>query len=1315
MVLRFFLSFCLISTLIPCITASRRSLSGWADPSGWSPNEDGGHPPLAQADPLHPWQGQPSLGLTYADRPPHWGNLRHAVQIPPNATAISFRLFKISSQPQAQMFLWLFEEDGDGWIQEIQSGGRALGEMSPGWHEIQLLVAGFRFDPRGNRKREFLTVNRLLAGCNYGDLNVSLADWKFILKEEPPMSTLPHTDNLSIQRASKGSIAILKDQFPATGGASSPNALADILQKEGFGVTYLRIGDLCDAGVLQKENFDVLLLPYGPAYPADGRDALLAYLKSGGTFLSIGGYTFDRLLRFENGKWIEAPSNVTASEMDAQKAEIRINTRFGRPGDALGLQPDQIGVFDPSYELGQVARLAAAPGQSLAPPGLKLSGDFKGFAASGLVGSNSPVFPDIWARWIPLVNAYDAFGRLRGSAGSLMYHYAGPYAQSAWAFFGVTNHDLFAPSAPTEMKELLVNTIEALIRKTFLHELKTDLACYRQGEQVKFSVQISNFGPHPRKVQVLLRVRGKEGGPSDFKGSHQAAFDPGTAATLTWTWKPKRFASDFYHVTAEMQEGKTSLDRMETGFVVWDPQVVASGFPVRLKGNYLRHGTSPEFLIGTNQTGMMFYSAHENPLVWDRDFKKMRDFGLSTLRILHFSPFAAKGYEGQGGHSSQDLKNRPTRLIRQLDAIVQLCQKYKIILFLSLHDWIGVELSDEDLAAQRDWNAFWARRYADVPGILYDVQNEPSVSLSNIPDLKRLWNNYLKERYGSEAALREAWRHDPPEKPLGEIDVEAGGSLWDDIKSFDANYFKVLTLNRWVKANIEGLKEGSPKHQTTVGYLPWMQPADKLLGNRFTDFSNMHYYGSLQDFARQFKLTDRRFDGKSFSLGEFGAQEAHDARIQGQTGDRPKASIERFLLYGHLALGMGASFIESWDWKDFDSCVFPWGLLHPCDDVPKDVLKAYRHMALLFRAMHPVNQQPSLYLLVPDSHRLGASYDRIHTAVLNAIDGLLANRVSFNVINEFDLDRLPKSAKTLLWPLPYCPRDETYALVKRFVEQGGSLYLSGDISYDDLRRRTRRERLQELCGVELVEENQPLTPLTVRACQAVEQGANVWIHTPGKGKVFFAAHPVELGGAPAALYRDFLKLAGESGPEVSPDIQALQAFVLPVEGGEAYVLFNHDENRHLVTLRIGKKEAALALAPHRPGLLLIGRKGDLLAVEAQGKVTYGQETIYDGKGHVAICSLDSQDIRRSRSLALFPFEPAEATLNTAAVWKQPLAEIGEYRNGKWQRLGSASIRASSSALHLTIDPLEALNILLIGEQGKMKSLRQRAEGWLAFK
>lgn len=105
----------------------------------------------------------------------------------------------------------------------------------------------------------------------------------------------------------KGSIAILRDDIPVAGAASSPEYLASVLGESGYEVRFVSAMDLCDERLMRKDNFGVLVLPYGASYPAMGKDALISYLKGGGSFLSIGGYAFDNLLIRSNGEWKPLP------------------------------------------------------------------------------------------------------------------------------------------------------------------------------------------------------------------------------------------------------------------------------------------------------------------------------------------------------------------------------------------------------------------------------------------------------------------------------------------------------------------------------------------------------------------------------------------------------------------------------------------------------------------------------------------------------------------------------------------------------------------------------------------------------------------------------------------------------------------------------------------------------------------------------------------------------------------------------------------------------------------------------------------------
>lgn len=1069
-----------------------------------------------------------------------------------------------------------------------------------------------------------------------------------------------------------GRAAVLAGDLPTGPGAAPPERTAAVARRLGYDVRLLTPEELADPDTFNRRRYDVLIVPCAPAFPYEARRALLGFLQRGGGLVSIGGYAFDRLLARTQAGW-------TAVREDAEEQPEWINTRHGIRGDSIRFRPDQIGAFDPSYLLEQVDYAVTAADQFLLKEPIRIAGPLEGYAACVVAGNQSPVFPVVHGRWIPLLNGYDALGRLRGAVAAVVHHMRGPFRGSSWALVGVSNRDLLGDE-PAGTR-LLASLLRAVTGPAFLYGLKTDLACYRQGEPVKANVQVANHGPTPRRLVVRFAAGAMEPVP------RSVSVGPGGVQSAEAVLHRGPFDRDFYRVTADLLDAESGavIDRMVTGLVVWSEEVVRAGPRIALEENYFTIDGAPQFLCGTNQTGMIFYSENENPLVWDRDFAKMRSFGMRMLRILHFSPFAADDPPQWHRHGTEVLRNRPKRLRRQMDAVVQLAQRHGVVVFLSLHDWMPVELSDEGLEDQRQWNRFWAARYRHVPGIIYDVQNEPSVRLSRRADLVAFYNEWLKSRYPTRDALIEAWGTSGPPEDSAALVPQRGSDAWTDVRTFDAECFRAEALNRWIKPNVQGVKQGDPDALVSVGFLQSMAPADKILGARYLDFSNMHYHGDVDPFPARLKIIDRRFLGKSFSLGEFGAMEAHAARNRGKDGTAAEASVRRFLTMTHYTFGLGGSHALNWDWKDFRACVFPWGLNHCCDLVEKRVLAAFRNASLFLGRLHPRYEDPHVYLLVPDSHRLGAASSQVHAGIYRLIDALLANRVNFNVANEYDLERLPSGCRIMLWPVPYCPDDATFRRVLEFVRQGGTLYVSGDLSYDPLRRRTRTGRLADL-GLKDPGARHPLEAGQQRPPTAIQRGA------AGKGRVFFVASPVELTDAQSVeIIRQFLDFASAPRIAVQPEDPRLHAFTLPLTDGSVTVCCNRSGTSRQVAL----PEAEITVADGLTGLVATDRQGRLTAVECTGRSAFGGEPVTSGTAHVMIAGLDRRHLPRSTHLALFPITQGELTLHTAAEWHDAVLDWGQPAGTSWKGQVKLPLELDSGSLTVKIDANLVRSILVI--------------------
>lgn len=1289
-------------------------LRDFADVSVWQPNEDGGHAGTVVAETERLEHG-PAIRVQYRNQAPDWGNLRGPCQVPPEARALRLWVYKHTAGARAALHIWLFEPDGDGWLQQVRLRNLSVGEAPPGWYEARLPVSGFLFEPRGRQTREMTAVDRMLIGCNYADLEVTLADMRWEIGDARPALPLPRTEGLALSRGLLGCVGVLDmaadghDRDADTGEklftAHPPDRLVRALEGTGFRAFVLKPGDLVDPEVLTTDRLDAVILPWGDLFPAAAREAFKAYLKAGGSFLAMGGYAFDRLVTLTADGWTGGTPDRTAAEMGRESAPGTgpMNARTGKPGDAMTFELDQIPVFDPQFPLEGVTALQPAAWMDADPtfPRYELSAPAQGFAACVLLGANNPVFPPVYRRLIPVLEAYDQPGGANlGPALSVVHNFAGEYPRSSWAVSGfTTDTDLFLDSPSREA--LLVRVLRELTAKVFIRDLQTDLACYEPGETAHISLQVANHGRLDADRLLTVTVGGKE------VLRRRLALTGGTTQRLDADLPVTAALGDLVRVTARLAADGRLADELETAFCVRSEAILRSGPKLDWVANQITVDGRSTFLIGSNQTGMMYYSPHETPLVWDQDFAQMAAHNFHLLRILHFSPYSSGGYEGKPTNNPLHLAERPERLVRQMDAIVQRAQKHRIGIFLSLHDWMGVGLTDAELAAQADWNRFWAARYRDVPGIIYDIQNEPSVDVPDRPDLVALWNTFLQDRYGSDAALRAAWTQHPPEAAMPHVPLSAPRDGWDDVRAADRKRFETVVLNRWIRANLDGIRAGDPDAVVTVGYLPSMPPADKLLGAELLDFSNMHYYGPTEGMATEFLLSDRRAAGKGLSLGECGAQEAHDARIYGRTQVPVEESVYRFQSYLHYAAGLGAAFVCNWCWKDFDESVFPWGLIQRQSAVAKPWTYTWEQGSLLLSVAEPRYAPPPVVVVAPDSHRLGPHFGALHQALKRCFDLLLDQRVPFAVRTEAEVAALPAETRAVLWPLPYCPEDATFEQIRAWVAAGGSLYLSGDLQFDRTRQPTRAERRTQL-GIPAAE---ALSPFAVPDAAFAQPVLRTQV---GQGQVHFAPYPLELRpqAGDATVYRDFLQAAGVPPARVEPAEAPVRVLTRPLTQGQLTVLARTTDGPDLLRVDLPDLDVSVELAGRGFAFVLTGAGGAVLAAESQGALRVGGRRLADAQGHYGLAALDGRDLRDSEQIAVFPHACREVRLaglrqlrDASCVIAPPVALAAENATPQqgptvhFARLGQVAVIAPSQQLAEAVQRLHSRRELRAGGDG----------------
>lgn len=278
-----------LSVLIPC---GLPPVHVGVDIDGWRREPTGGHPPTLEPAVV---RGEAALRLRYTHQAPGWGHAAKDVTVPPDACAIRLRVFRLLCRAGAGTHIWLFEPDGDGWMAEILHEKGAVPWWPEGWVDIDVPLQRMRYDPRGNRIRELASARRLLIGFTGADTEIAIAriEWRTHPAALQPKATRPAVPP-AVRAGSRATIALFRDaRYAAIRDdrcmPSDPDHRASILQRRGYGTVPLDAEQMASPDILDAARFPVLILPYGPAYPAAAEEAIRRYLSRGGCFFSTGG------------------------------------------------------------------------------------------------------------------------------------------------------------------------------------------------------------------------------------------------------------------------------------------------------------------------------------------------------------------------------------------------------------------------------------------------------------------------------------------------------------------------------------------------------------------------------------------------------------------------------------------------------------------------------------------------------------------------------------------------------------------------------------------------------------------------------------------------------------------------------------------------------------------------------------------------------------------------------------------------------------------------------------------------------------------
>jgi hypothetical protein len=273
-------------------------------------------------------------------------------------------------------------------------------------------------------------------------------------------------------------------------------------------------------------------------------------------------------------------------------------------------------------------------------------------------------------------------------------------------------------------------------------------ACYRTGESVSVTCKVQNAAKKEQPVTLQLNIINSKS-ETVFSDTQETILPVSGTFTKISQWQSPDFTDDSYSIILSVTQNGRLLSKAENGFVVWNPAIIKKGPAVKTFGKYFTINGKPSIITGTN-----YYESNLGEVMWvkpnikklEADFKQMSENGINYIRIHyhHVKWFLdyLKTCTGEMLDYYKDLENEylpNERILRIFDAHIYLSQKYQIIyggdLFTLIPEemgdpkgWYGVQdylWFEDKLKAQKEFLELLIPRYLDVPGIAWDIYNEP--------------------------------------------------------------------------------------------------------------------------------------------------------------------------------------------------------------------------------------------------------------------------------------------------------------------------------------------------------------------------------------------------------------------------------------------------------------------------------------------------------------------------------------------------------------------------------------------------------------
>ena len=990
--------------------------------------------------------------------------------------------------------------------------------------------------------------------------------------------------------------------FPTVG--SEPLARATLARAlAGMDAQFADLQALKDPATLAGAQ--LLVLPYGSAFPADAWKEIEAYLHGGGSLLIAGGQPFRVPVSEQASKFIaSAPQDTYARAVDFRhtyEVPVPAGARFQwKPGydfPATAIHARRF--FAVEGQLDGLGYMADREGLLVAAPVIYSGRPWGQSAGSRIVALDFDPQPGYW-------QSADGLALLRQSV---------LYASQGAIQFSVETQ--FAVVRPGETPNLTL-----LVQS---HRLKT--AAGSEAAEVKIELREGTKTIDTAALPVADLVYAKLAVPFN-----------------------RPLAPGFYTVSAQLNAGGRLLQSYQNGFWVEDAKAVAAGPALGVHGDFLTRGGAPYFPVGTNyfttDEGGWDFSSARNALTWERDFAEMESHGVTFVRTGVWMSNA--GFIEPNGGVNQ-------RFLRNLEGFLLCAQHHHIAVnftFFAFSPHSGPEaparaadappakteapppnpyLDPQAVAAEQAYVRSVVEPFKNVPWLSWDLINEPSFSnphhifRGNYPNgdpaETAAWHKWLRQKYdGNLAALAEAWRVPPSQ--LGSFDavplptpadlMAARYGNPNEVRALDYNLFAQAMFGGWVRSMVALIRATGSRQSIDVGQDEG-GVTDRLLNQFYAgdgvSFTTNHTY--WQDDALLWDSVAAKRPGVPNITGETGYQPvwAPDGtwRYDEFSG---LGLIERKWALGFAAGSTGAL---QWDWarepdfgmKRSDGSAKVW----------ENMMRNLGAFAAQAEASATGLTLPQVALVLPQSFQMSVAKEYALQAQQTAVRALYAYaRSQVYAVGEYQIGLLG-SPKLILLPAPMGLTESAWKALEDRVRAGAVLLVTGPFAAGPHLHETDRQNaigLPYTTEPLLLREQVMSFPggeerltfagdKTTAMSQAALPDGSLWAEKPlGKGRILFAALPLELNDNLQAIgdvYRYALKTAGVA-PVYTTALADPGILICPTQLPQAtmYVITSESNQQRVdfTDSRSGKRFAG-TLGSGRAALLLVGADGRLLA------------------------------------------------------------------------------------------------------------------------